>query len=158
MVPLPPLCGLDPIDGALPIVLVPLGPLPYPIDIVGVPAYLGIGGREGGPICYCLILFQLHLLSNIVNLLSDPSDGLDPGIALSLPRLSHNPICLIYLSYERFRLVPVVFPIHIVRPQPLPNIPLIPPNRELNLPSRSTTINSRSLRISLASLFTSNSA
>ena len=67
LVPLLPLCGLDPIDGVLPIIFVPLRSLRYPVEIVGVPVYLGLGGREGVPIRPCLVLvpFQLLLLSGI---------------------------------------------------------------------------------------------
>ena len=38
------------IDGVLPIGLSSLGPLLYPIELRGEPAYLGLGGRECRPV------------------------------------------------------------------------------------------------------------
>ena len=95
-VPLPSLRGLNPINVILPIVLVPLGFLPYPEDIGGVPVYLGLGGCKGGPIFPRLVLVPLQLLTN---LLDDPSNGLDSGVEFYLPLLYHNCICIIYLYY-----------------------------------------------------------
>ena len=133
MVPLIPLRGLDPIDGILPIILFPLGPLPYPIDIISMPAYLGLSRRKGGPICPLLVLVPLQLLPQIGNLLDEPSNIIGPGVALSLPCLSHNPICLIYLSYKIFVLVPSVISLLLICPQTLYKIPP-PPHQGMNLP------------------------
>ena len=49
-----------------------------------MPAYLSLGGHEGGPIRPHLVLVPLQLLTNIDNLLADPSNGLYPGVELSL--------------------------------------------------------------------------
>ena len=89
-VPLPPLRILNPVYGILTIGLTHLGPFPHPVDIGGMSAYFVLGRRKRVPILPRLAMVPLQLLTQIVNLLADPSDGLGPDIALSLPLLSRN--------------------------------------------------------------------
>ena len=100
LVPLSPLRSIDPIYGVLPISLVPLGPLPHPVNFRGMSEYLSLNICKGGPIRPCLDMLPFQVLHHIVNILSDNSYGLFPDVELSLTLLSHNPICLVYLFYE----------------------------------------------------------
>ena len=94
-----------------------------------MPAYLSTVIREGSPICPHLVLLPLQILPHIGNILAGTSKVLDPGAALSIPYISHNLICLIYLSYDKFGLFPSFVLLPLVRPNPLPKIPTPPPNR-----------------------------
>ena len=122
-----------PLGNVLPAGIGSLGPLPYPIDIRGEPAYISLGGREGGPGRSRLILVPLHLLTQIGNLLADPSIGIGPGFALSLPRLSRHPLGLVNIPYKQFGPFTDVAPLPLGRPQPLPKIPT-PPQQGTNPP------------------------
>ena len=85
--------------------------------------YLGISRREGGPILPRLVMVPLQIHPHIVNLITETSGGLGPDLAISLPLLSHNPICLVYLSYKRFIPFPSIVTLPLVFHQPLHNIP-----------------------------------
>ena len=87
VLPLPPLCGIIPIDGGLPIRLGPLRPFPYPVELGGEPTHLGLGIREGVPNRQRLVLLSLP---HIFNLLDEASDRIVPGVALYKPHLSHH--------------------------------------------------------------------
>ena len=69
-----------------------------------------------------LIPISLYFLPHIIHLIIDPSDGLVPGVALSISCLSHHTLGLINLTYKRFVPVPGVTPLHIGRPCPLTEI------------------------------------
>ena len=109
------------INGVPPIKIVPLGPLHYPINIGGEPAYLGLGRRKGVPGRPRLVLVPLQIFPYISNLLTKPSGDLVPGIILSLPHLSHHPLGLVNIPYKRFGPVPGF--VHLGRPQYLPKNP-----------------------------------
>ena len=69
-----------------------------------------------------LIPISLYFLPHIIHLIIDPSDGLVPGVALSISCLSHHTLGLINLTYKRFVPVPGVTLLHIGRPCPLTEI------------------------------------
>ena len=87
--------------------------------------YLGLGGRVGS--CGCSRIFPgpIQILNQIGNLLVETSDDIGPGIALSIPRLSHYPLGPTDLPYEQTGPVPGIVPIPLDRPQPLTKI--LPP-------------------------------
>ena len=124
--PLPPHRGIRPIGGDPLIGLAPLGTFPYLIDIGGGPVYLDLGRCEGRPGHPHLVPGPLQPLPQIVYLIFEPSDGLDPGITLYIPCLSHHPIGLVELPYEQLIPVPSAVPLNLIRPQPLTEIPPSP--------------------------------
>ena len=62
--------------------------------------------------------FSSLTIFDIVN----KSDGLGPGVALSLPCLYNHPLVLIGLLYDKIDPVPGVLPPPLVRPHILPDI------------------------------------
>ena len=124
---------MESINVILLIIISHLIPIPYPQNLGGEPVYLELGGRKGGPVCTWIVLVLLQILQQIDNTLTDTSDIFGPGVALSIPQLSHHPLGLIDITHERFSLAPGTLPLHIVRPRPLPNIPP-PPQHVINPP------------------------
>ena len=76
----------------------PATPVPIPVPIPSSKRWVRIGEGDGG------------------------SDGLGPGVTLSLPRLSHYTLGLMNFPYDRLGPVLGIPPLPIGRPQALPNI------------------------------------
>ena len=56
-------------------------------------------------------MVPINLLPQIINILSDPSGGLGPVVALTIPSLSHNPLGLVDILHKWFGPVIGVIPL-----------------------------------------------
>ena len=76
-----------------------------------------------------LVLLSLHILPLIDNILDEPSNGLGPRIAISIPLLSHHTLGFFNLTYILISPVPGIVRLPLGFPQALPNI--FPLNQQL---------------------------
>ena len=125
--PIHPRHGLSPIYGSPLIVIGPLIPFPYPINIGGNRVCLGLDGRKGRPICSRLSPGPLQLLTQIIHILVNTSDGISYRFLISLPRLSHHPLGISGLSYELLGPFPGALHLPLFLHQIIPEITLARP-------------------------------
>ena len=148
LVTFPPLCGLDPIYGVIIVGLGPLWPLPCPVNLRGVPVYLSLGRRKGGPVRPRISMVSLRILPHILVSWLIHTTALDLKLhSLYLSFLIIPSSSSIYHTIDLALSLALSFSLTAAPSVYLKSLP--PPNTNLSLPSRFISINYHSIGISL---------
>ena len=103
-----------------------LDPLYHSLTLLISEVILHTSSLADAPGFAWLVLLSLQVPPLIVNLLDDPSYGLRPGVALSIPSLSHHYLGLFDFPHDQLGPVPDISPLPLRRPQDFTKIFKLP--------------------------------